>query len=79
MKGCRNRSNRVAGLSYFSIPAIISNHTDAIKQLSIVRRMRWIDVIGRCTADAKWEPKEHHKVCSEHFVSGKCDSYAKQF
>ena len=71
VKGCRNRSNRVFGLSYFSIPAIIATHADTVKELSTLRRQRWIDAIGRNTDDANWEPKEHHKVCSEHFISGK--------
>ncbi|XP_022791500.1 uncharacterized protein LOC111330813 [Stylophora pistillata] len=70
--GCSNRSNREKDKSYFRIPAIVTRSNAKKRALSIERRATWLSRIRR--EDLGADPSEFHRVCGDHFISGKPSS-----
>jgi len=59
--GCNNRQCKLCGVSYYSIP----------KEDQDCRR-QWIAFVSRKNSDGSaWKPGKGHRVCSNHFISGK--------
>jgi len=59
-------------VSFHSIPAEIKHLGEKTRELSARRpgrgrRRMWISQINR----KYWEPNEHTKVCSDHFITGR--------
>jgi len=54
-------------VSFHSIPAEIKHQGEKTRKLSARRRQAWISRINR----KDWEPNEHTKVCSDHFITGR--------
>ena len=65
--GCSNRSNREKGKSCFRIPKILLHGDKEMRTLSIERGREWISMINQKDTDLT---RSHHRVCSDHFVSG---------
>ena len=70
--GCSNRSNREKDKSFFRIPKVPVNCDDLTRNLSTERRHLWITRINRKNAELSGS---HHRVCSDHFISGICCEY----
>ena len=65
---CSNVGTHGGVLRYYSIPKVIENKGEEVKQLSSSRRAAWIASIRMKKPD--WDPIKSSKVCSFHFVSG---------
>ena len=65
--GCHKRGGRHKGVSFFLIPAIVTNQSDKTEELSARRHDAWISSINRRDRT----PSTNSRVCSEHFVSGR--------
>ena len=67
---CSNRSDREKTKSYYRIPQVVTKQGKEALKLSTERRGKWINAINRKDLDEKsCEP--HHRVCSDHFHTGK--------
>lgn len=64
---CHAKSGQDKGVSFFRIPAQVSNQGDFAEQLSIEWRMKWISAISR--ADLTENILINDRVCSCHFIS----------
>ena len=62
-------SNREIDKSYYRSPEIPVKSDDSTRNLSVQRRLLWISRINR--KDVDFSPS-HHRVCSDHFISGGC-------
>ena len=59
--GCANRYSKESTVTFHRFPE------------DSTRRQRWINAVSR----DKWILKDHHRLCSDHFVSGKPSKDAK--
>ena len=66
--GYGNRSDRDKEVSFYRLPAPITHQGKKTEELSEKRRALWISRIHR----ANFMPSGHTRVCSRHFVGGKC-------
>ena len=66
VKGCNNKSVHGGGISYYSIPAVITYQGTRTEELSRKRRAAWIARINR----KDWVPTKNSFVCQRHFISG---------
>ena len=69
MPGCRNRRDTPVGktLSFHTIPAHITWQGEQTEKLSLLRRKRWLRILGLRQVDLT----PRHVVCSAHFRYGK--------
>ena len=65
--GCSNRCNREKDKSFFRIPKILLHGDEEMRALSIERRREWVSMINQKDTGLT---ASHHRVCSDHFVSG---------
>ena len=65
MVGCANRQNKEAGISLHRIPHFPEERKEA-----------WVKIINRVVVDGGkqrlWRPNDNARVCSIHFLGGKC-------
>jgi len=66
VKDCKKRGTQGGTISYHRFPAIILDEGERTRELSTRRRQAWIASLRR----KDWEPTEHSRVCSVHFISG---------
>lgn len=66
--GC-NRTGGKDKVSFFRLPAVITNQGEKTQQLSEKRRRLWISRISR--SDLQPASYPFIRVCSDHFVNGK--------
>ena len=71
--GCSNRKEREKDLHFYRLPSIISHQGEETKKLTSDRRREWMAKIGQ---DFNNVNLDNVKVCSEHFVSGKCETFS---
>ena len=65
---CTNRSNTNSEgekVSYHRFLVVIESQGEKTQELSSKRRLAWIAALKQ----KGWEPSEHSRVCSDHFVS----------
>jgi len=67
VKGCRSRSSDGSGCRFFSIP-VVSHQHGVTQKMWADRHRRWIEAAGHDASE--FELKKHHRICSNHFVSG---------
>lgn len=71
--GCGHNSIRDKGeYSFYRIPKILTHLGEQTQRLSTDRRKRWLLNIYRSQEDLTDKKAETTRVCSAHFVSGKC-------
>lgn len=66
--GCTSSGGRDK-VSFYRLPAIITNQGERTKELSEKRRTLWLSRLSRADISASSYP--YIRVCSKHFVSGK--------
>ena len=66
--GCSNRSGRDKGVSFFSIPKVITCRSQRVLELSKNRRDGYLAAISR--EDITDRGIVNIRVCSQHFISG---------
>ena len=67
---CASKSDTAKGVGMFRIPSVIYNQGEETKELTRMRRERWISAI--CRDDVKYKDIfKSERVCGHHFVSGK--------
>lgn len=67
---CASKSDTAKGVGMFRIPSVIYNQGEETKELTRMRRERWISAISR--DDVKYKDIfKSERVCGHHFVSGK--------
>lgn len=66
--GCGNRGDRDKK-SFYRLPAVITSQGEKTFELSQKRRDTWLAHISR---DIKESNLPYTRVCSDHFVTGKC-------
>lgn len=67
--GCHNRSDRETQLQYYRLPKVIKNQGEEWESLSAQRRRLWL---ARLQQNVEGKNLENIRVCSAHFISGKC-------
>ena len=70
VKGCRSRTSDGIGCRFFCIPAVPRQHDEEFQELFVERQREWIIAAGYDPSE--FELKKHHRICSNHFVSGSC-------
>ena len=63
---CTNRGRRGMMIRFYRIPKCILHQGNETEQISKRRYAVWLVRINR----KDWLPCEHHKICSDHFISG---------
>jgi len=69
VKGCKSRTDG-SGFRFFSIPAAPRQQSKEAQDQWAERRTKWIEAAGYDMSE--FELKKHHRICSNHFVSGSC-------
>jgi len=68
VKGCKNRHDGSGRYRFFCIPAPPRQPFKELHELWAKRHRRWLEAAGYDAAT--FELKQHHRICSKHFVSG---------
>lgn len=67
--GCSKRSGRDKDVSFFRIPKIVTNRSEAKEELSRRRRAGFLSAIKR--DDLTEKVLSNDRICSRHFLPGK--------
>ena len=65
--GCKNRTSKESKKSFFTVPKIILNNGERVKELTTKRRNKWLRNLSLASKGAK---SKNARVCSDHFVKG---------
>ena len=68
VKTCKKRKDKDKNVKFYSLPVVVKHCGEEARKLSEEQRMAWLGAIG----DTNHLKEDSIKICSSHFVTGKC-------